>query len=83
MYKDVQSTFFFVGRGTQFWPIATAAAAVAPGRKPFGLIADFRIYARCLSDDEAAQLGLGRLFGVVYGAYGGYMMHHDACMHVG
>lgn len=26
------------------------------GRKPFGLIADFRIYARCLSDDEVRKL---------------------------
>ena len=45
------------------------------GASRFGLIADFRIYARCLSDDEAAQLGLGMFSDFFGGAYG---VTHDA-----
>lgn len=69
-----------LGGGTQFWPRSNShPQAVAPGRKPFGLIADFRIYARCLSDDEAAQLGLGMFFGFFRWCLWG----HTWCMGVG
>ena len=63
----LQCIFVLLEGGSQFWPRSNSHQAMAPGRKPFGLIADFRIYARCLSDDEA-QLGLGRFFSDAYGS---------------